>query len=339
MQVKHSLDFQINYDQSSLFHSKDSNTTEKNAIQSIKARWREDLSEDSARINAQKTIPDKLMAVLNHRNIGKIEAAVAVMGRCREIMELYRDTHFVFTHGKCYYLSLVDDFIKEYIRIVQPEKCRSHFKHLRLPNASDIRNYQDFCNRFHPEREEYSDNADPTHLIACDWDLENTKPGESAYCFFWYNSSILMGGGDSEIRKLLIGGLVSSIPNTECRSKLVENVCNHISRMVTQNDEADLGSYYLFCIPKTEIDSNFAYLSHPYGKPCEHYKGDLAEVLEGLQTKRIDKVCEGQIRILAGRLQESTGSRIFRFTNQPKWKVKENKLIFRKLIKDALAIG
>lgn len=315
---------------------------EKVSIKRVKKDWQENKDEELERIQNKKIIPDDVMLSISRNSVIRAPSATIAIGRAHEIMELYKESHFIFSHGKCYYLSLVDDFIKEVVRITQPESCRSLFKHVRLPNvSSQVRNYQDFYHQFQPKDEKFNDNSHTKHLIASDWDLQNRTPNESAINFFISNSNIMMRAGDYSIRRLLKKNLKSSITNRNIRHKLVKNVCNIIEKKskIEKKNESNVGAYYLFCIPKAELEkeeNNFVYLSHEYGKPCEHYEGNVSEVIDGLQNKRIKKVCEGQVRILTGPLEKSRGSRIFRFRVQEKIKAQENKVCFRKLIQEAM---
>lgn len=320
----------------------DIESNEKMAIKRVKNEWKDDKEEEFARIQAKKIIPDDVVLSISKSSVKKTTSATIAIGRAHEIMALYKKSHFIFAHGKCYYLSLVDDFIKEVIRFTQPESCRSLFKHVRLPNvSSQVRNYQDFYHQFQPDNESFTDNAHRKHLTASDWDLQNRLPSESALHFFISNENIMMRAGDYSIRRLLKKNLKESFKNRNIRHRLVKEVCNFIKKKnkIERKDESNVGAYYLFCIPKAEVEEeekNFVYLSHEYGKPCEHYKGNTSEVIDGLQNNSIEKVCEAQVRILTGPLEKSGASRVFRFSVQEKMKGRENKAFFRKLIHEAV---
>lgn len=322
---------------------------EKLAIKEIKKDWKEDREEEVLRIFRNKIIPPETKnaitrSILIYTEPAKVQAASITVGRAHEIMELYKMTHFIFSHGKCYYLSLVDDFIKEVVRITRPEACRHLFKHLRLPDVSEsVKNTRDFYEQFRPKDDTFTDNDFTEHLIACDWDLSNDEASESAISFFMHNSSIMMRGGDFTIRNLLEKNLEKTIKNERIRHKLLKKVCNFVKDQTNSasKDEAFIGAYYLFCIPKPEVvkeESNFVYLSHEYGKPCEHYNeyGNVSDIIEGLQSKRLKKICKGQARILTGPLAKSEGSRVFRLSFHPQKKLQEIKTHFRHLIQKAL---
>ena len=310
---------------------------EKETLSKVKAIWKGNGREEVDRLLEKGIITTRLIAGMSKMSKGLW--STVIFGRAREIMEIYKKSHSMFTHGKCFFLSLIDDFIKEIIRIYQPSACRSLYKHLRLPDVSPhINNNKDFFDQFNHYGKEFTDNQFPEHLISVDWDLLSTEGCESALSALNGNTSIMMRGGDSTIIKILRKGLKPFIQNKKIRNNLIEKVIDLVKEEDENENSDRLGTLYLFCIPKEIIGSkerNFVYLSHAYGKPCDHYEGSPVEIIEGLQSKTIQKVCSGQARILTGPLANCKGARIFRLTRHASQRRKEIKMKFRNFIEEA----
>ena len=325
---------------------------EKATLANIKAGWNDNTHDEIARLVGKGILTSQIMSSLS-APFG--DWTKVILGRSLEIMENYKESHFVFTHGKNYYGSLIDDFIKDIFRAYQPGACRSLYKHTRLPNvSSQIKNCKDFFNLFKPYEKNFSDNVHTNHLISGDWNLFSGESCESALDCFTLNTSIMMRWGESSIKRKLKKGLKPLIRNKVVRNGLMRKVSSLINNEIEERDgRYSGGAFYIFCIPKDVIrneQTNFVYLSHEYGKPCSHYEGSPADIIEGLQNKTIEqrcrsqvcirdemyeKKCISQVRILTGPLAKCQGARIFRLAAEPKHKRKEIKMKFRHYIVEA----
>lgn len=307
---------------------------EKEKLNTVKALWKDNSQEEVDRLSKKGIVADRISGA-------KDLWPTVILGRAHEIMEIYKNSHIMFSHGKCFFLSMIDDFIKESIRIHQPSACRSLYKHMRFPGvSSDINNNLDFFDKFKPYEKKFTDNQFADHLISVDWDLLSQESTESALSAVTCDDSIMMRGEwghFDKIKRILRKNLKPFFQNKNIRKDLIQKVIELVQKVNEKRNKARLGALYLFCIPKDTVgskDRNFVYLSHKYGKPCDHYEGDLVKTIEGLQSKTVEKVCAGQARILSGPLSNCKGARIFRL-EQHSGKRQKLKMKFKKMIEDA----
>lgn len=93
---------------------------EKKRVKAIKENWLDDPQQELTRILDAKLFPDSIQKAISQPATPQISQVFSVMGRALEIKNLYRHSHYVFTHGQAPEISFANLLMKQCIRLFTP---------------------------------------------------------------------------------------------------------------------------------------------------------------------------------------------------------------------------
>lgn len=323
---------------------------EKKVIKAIRANWLDDSQKELQRMadanlfpsTIQSTIP--ISTALNISNIFsltptlQIQQMYSVMGRVLEIKNLYRHTHYVFTHGQAPEISVANQIMKELVRHFTPRLHHPFKIPFRLPHTvAYSENADEFVNQYKANEGSFFDDASHSDkMLSVDAQFWNTQIQESALDFFSSASNII--SGDGQLLSIFKSIFANYLPHDEICSMLAGKALKIAKQKKT---ETMVGILYAICIPKEIIQDdkkNFAYPCHPYGRKCECFEtNDRTELLEAMQRNQ-HVICQGgyfsQYRILTSRLTEEKDVRTFAVDAMSKNKRKFYRNQVKELVKE-----
>lgn len=314
-------------------------TDEQDKVNAIKEKWLDDPKDELKRVLEAKLFPQSIQKAMSLSESFKINQIFSVLGRALEIKNLYRSTHYVFTHGQAPELSIANLLIEECVRVFTPKLSHPLNSPFRLPHTiSYCENTDKFLNKYNiQETSSFTDNANNSEMLAVDAQFWNGESGESALHFFSSGTNINLRKGEPELIKIFKSIFHHYLPN--------EKICNlfalrglELAKQI--KSDTKLGSLYVICIPKEVIQDekrNFAYHCHPFGKTCHCFNKTRIELLEEMQKDQFVR-CKNtymtQYRLLTSRLTEEKNVRTFALNALPKNKNEYHRDEVKKLIQE-----
>lgn len=311
---------------------------EKKAVKALTQKWLDDHQKEVKRLFDANVFPESIQSAISLPTNPYNSQLFSVMGRVLEIKNLYRHTHYVFTHGQASEISVINQIMKECVKTFMPRLHHPYKVPFRLPlTVTYSENANAFIDQYKANDNSsfFDDGAHSDKMLSVDAQFWNAESTESALDFFSTATNII--GSDlssGALSNILHGMFMQFIPNHAVCSMLVKKAAK-IAK--DKRVETQVGVLYAICIPKAIVKDdkkNFAYPCHPFGKKCECFPGkDRIELLEAMQ-KNQHVFCRGghftQYRILTSRLTEEKDVRTFAVDALPKSKRK----IYRDQIKE-----
>jgi hypothetical protein len=322
---------------------------EQKLIKSLKQNWIEDPQEEEQRLTDAKILLPFSQAIithlpqnnylLNHSLPPNAHHLPMIVGRVLELKQIYRPTHYVFTHAQSLSISVVNQIIKEFVRHVSPFLHHPLKIPFRVPHTTTYtENADDFITKHQAidDNSSFADNYHSDEMISVDAQCWNTDSGESALYYLAVGTNINQG----QLANIFKTIFFNYVPDETISLLLAEKA----SKIATQKQtEARVGNLYAICIPKSVIQNektNFAYRCHPYGKRCDCYPAsDRIKVLEQMQRNKVVRCTSGlmaQYRLLTSRLTEEKDVRTFAVNALPKSKRKFYRDQIKELVKEAM---
>lgn len=311
---------------------------ENEAVETLQAKWLDNSYQEANRVLKKQLIPKQLkpehMGFMNPNT-----QKYAIMGRVLEIKKLYKNTHYIFTHGQASQISIVNKVVKECTRVFSPNHYHPLNDAFRLPNTITYsKNANDFIQTFKATDPGFMDDGHHSDkMISVDAQFTNQEALESALYFFSKDSNIAFKS-HTEL-EIIFNSIFSNY-------LLNKTICNMFARKaadiaIQRHKETQIGVLYAICIPKTIIqndETNFAYPCHPFGKICKCFpESHRVTLLDKMQQDQVVLCKSGnytQYRILTSKLAEQKGVRSFAVDALPKKKVKFYQNQIEALIKE-----
>lgn len=301
---------------------------EKKLVQTIKGRWLDDPQKELNRILDAKIFPDSVQKAMPYLRSAQTSQIFSVAGRVLELKQLYRPSHYVFTHGQAPDMSIVNLVMRECIRTFTPALHQPLKMPFRLPlSVSYAENADHFIKK---HNHNVYDNSISSEVISVDAQMWSGQVAESALSFFSTATNINLA---------LLGTIFKStfmtyLPN----SRVCDYLAGKAQKIAQQRrTETIVGVLYAICIPKDIVKDdkqNFAYPSHPGGRQCDCFPlSDRIKMLEKMQNDELTECRWGgltQYRIVTARLTEEKRVRTFAVDPLPK----DRKKFYRDQVKD-----
>lgn len=313
---------------------------ERKHIKAIKEGWLDDPQKELSRILDAKLFPSSIQKAVYQPTTPQINETFSVIGRALEIKNLYRHTHYVFTHGQASAISIANLLIKECMRKFTPSLHQSFKIPFRQPHTVVYsENADDFVKKYNATaNSNYADNNHNAEMISVDAQFWNGDQYESALDFFSTGTNINLNRGDSELIKIFKSIFMHYLPNHTLCNLFAERALKIAQQ---RKKETLVGVLYAICIPKTIVKDekqNFAYHCHPFGKKCNCFPSkNRIELLEDMQNDKLVCCTVGtltQYRLLTSRLVEEKNVRSFAISALPKNKRKFYRDQIQELVKE-----
>lgn len=221
-----------------------------------------------------------------------------LLAQALKVRELYSETHYTFIHAQCLSYWVINQFVKELIKISNPHQDLSCFHFFRSKIDTKKVNAKEIIH----ERIWDSDSYFRKKLLSVDAYFFNTNIGESANDYLSNNESDWHG--ETEIIDDILGSYLGIFPK-EILYKLLE-LSQEYQKLAT------IGNLYAICVPKEKINE-MAFRAHPYGIPCKCEKKPI-KILNDLQNDNVKytkcKAIAPQYRIVTDQLNPKD-NRIF----------------------------
>jgi len=298
---------------------------EEKLVTTLTNNWLDDSEEEVKRLLSKNLFPiTKISGIDFHPITVKNKQLLAVLGRALELRNVYRQTHYVFTHGQASEISIANLVMKETIRTFTPGLDQPLNIPFRLPHTITYsENANDFISKFNANSSSFNDDANHSEkMISVDAQFWNNQCLESAIDFFskgininLYPGSVLHTGPEKTLLKIFKSIFLNYLPN--------HSVCNVLANKAVKialqrKTETQVGVLYTICIPKEIVNDdkkNFAYPCHPFGKTCNCFPlTHRVTLLEEMQQDKRLFCSRGpltQYRLLTSRLIEEKNVRAF----------------------------
>ncbi len=318
-------------------HQKFHSTKEEiKAVDSLKNQWLDDLSLEKNRILNEHLIPSTYLPLYQSKIKNE---ELAIIGRVLELKRLYKDTHYVFTHGQASNISMINLINQECIKVFTP-----HFYHplkspFRLPHTITYsKNANDFIDTYRASGMTFMDDGyHSDKMISVDAQFWNQSTCESALYFFRGNSNISFTNV-SGLKKIFKENFLNYLPHEKFAEQFADKAVKIAQK---RSSTTKIGVLYAICIPKEIIQNdktNFAYHCHAFGRTCCcFFFKNRVTLLNEMQADKMTKCFGGSItqyRILTSRLTEEKGVRSFAVDALPKAKKMEFETEIRALVKE-----
>lgn len=216
-------------------------------------------------------------------------------GRALEIKRLYQKTHYVFIHGQAAQFLVWPYFYKEMHR--SSDRPFHSFKPLReesccVPARSCTEAPQAKSAVFKRLQKGEHDHFQRNVLLSVDAYFSNQQIGESCAIFTVNNRSIIMkdeAGTNAlhDSRKRYLRRYVSD-------EQVADGYCTRLAvQEALAQRESSCGNIVVIAVKKALLqndNTNFAYLSHPFGQPCHCDSRKLRT------SDRLDELQNGTLR-------------------------------------------
>lgn len=219
------------------------------------------------------------------------------IARALAIKQIYKSSHYVFTHGQSLYNSVVTIAINQLAQFFTPANSHPLNIQFRIPGSiPHTDNVQSFFNK---HGKKFGDNTISAEILSVDAYFYNETAFESARYYYRSNCNVSSEIAEAPFLKLL--------PNSYLVGKFIKKLSEIRSDI---RKESDQGALYAICVPKKSLNSpnTFGYASGPNGVPEDE------DYLDDLQNDNANKGVH-QYRLLTSRLSTEPGVRVFSFNN------------------------
>jgi len=299
---------------------------EQGLVKLIKKKWLDNDKQEINRIINAKILPSLVEKALLQPSLTEVYQKHAVIGKVLELKNLYKHSHYVFTHGQASQISMVSHVMDECLRTFSP-----HWHHplripFRLPHTIIYsENANEFITKYDAVKPSFKDDGfHSDKMISVDAQFWHDTGYESAQYFF-SNGTNIAYSDDAPLTTLFKSTFLNYFPHD--LSGVVDSTCDSICTMLAEKAlkiakqrrlDTKVGVLYAICIPKNIIDNdttNFAYPCHAYGRTCNCFPNQRIKKLEDMQGDT-PVICTAnssrtQYRILTSRLTEEPDVRIF----------------------------
>lgn len=293
-------------------------------------RQLDDLDKEFTRLKKSKVGPMAL------KEVGESDKQLfVIVARALQRKEVYKDTHYVFTHGQSLTNSIANTLIKELFRKFTPEKYFPNMPTFRIPEmVPESENVNAFFKKHDPDY--LTDNDINAELLSVDGYFGNIDGGESARNYFIRNINVNHRSVDHI--SLLFSRIIRHYVVDFSMSHAIafNELLKKISTIATnKHQESRVGALYMICIPKERISNpkeNYVYRCHDYGRLCRCKSEDeFIKTLNAHQSDQRTVQC-AQYRIITSAFSKDRTARVFQFTALTKEKRKEYRTQIRNIV-------
>lgn len=287
-------------------------TYEEWKVQRLQARWKDNTAEEVKRLQNVKCVqwPSFFTTLfLKLDGDDARDSFHSVIGRAQEIKEMYRATHYVFTHGQSLSISVINSTVQQLIRHFSPSFYHPLAPSFRMPKTVPfVQNVDAFFKRHNVDSPDFSDNRINLELLSVDGYFFNTGAYESAIDFLCRNDNICTIDNPDKIKNLLRAILTNYLPNDFICKALADKL--H-AITVSISKASKIGVLYTICVPKVIVEDpkrSFVYRSHPFGIRCPCHPKQHTAILERLQKGEAvlcNSLQHPQYRLITSRMVEN----------------------------------
>lgn len=272
----------------------------------IRAQRRNQLSDPAAENSRLEKagFTAKINSILNFT-----DDRVIPLGRALERIQMYKPTHYAYTHNQAQYSTVITDLIRGLTRLFKPGKYLPFSPHFRIPElVPKVDNVEAFFKN-NPQTHDHTPHI-RDQLLCVDAYFWNQAQGESAINFFVRNTSAF-----NLVLPLSTTILTQYLPDQKICAQIAARV-NQIS--IQKQSESCWGALNVICIPKANEQDpkrRISYRSLAYGVKCARYPD--SEHIAILEEHQNDKPRDGYhtaYRLLTSGLCRTPGIRSFRFS-------------------------
>lgn len=263
------------------FHPSQHSSPSPDRIQE-KQLWK-DYKESWKNLPSDDPTIDRLKEMTSQEHYNKLneteflEPHKELLARALKVKELYSETHYTFIHAQSLSYWVINQFVKELVRISNPDQDLSFYHFFRSEIDTKKVKTKEIVNQNINDGKTYFRKK----LLSVDAYFFHLNRAETANDFLRSNKSDWYGE-DTILQQILTSYL--GVCNPKILNKLVELVKEYCRGQGI----GQLGNLYAICVPKEKIDK-IAFMAHPYGVPCKH-ESDPIHILNELQEDRIPQM-------------------------------------------------